>query len=156
MDTFDESFESLYGKAYSVAFRMLGDRSEAEDVAQEALGRAYARWFRVAPYAEAWVARVASNLSIDVARRHSRRAARISQHPPDSFSDERLDLQEGLRHLSKRQREVVCLRYLADLSEAEVSKVLGCAVGTVKSHAHRGLEQLRLHMTRGSHYIEGL
>ena len=48
-----------------------------------------------------------------------------------------------LRRLSRRQREVVAMRYLADLPEAEVAAALGCSVGTVKQHASRGLAALR-------------
>ena len=48
-----------------------------------------------------------------------------------------------LATLPKRQREVVVLRYLADLSEAQTAAALGCAPGTVKTHAARGLEALR-------------
>ena len=49
-----------------------------------------------------------------------------------------------LRSLSRRQREVVALRYLADLPEADVARALGCSVGTVKQHASRGLAALRV------------
>lgn len=68
----------------------------------------------------------------------------------DAFADPsgglvtRLDLVEGLRRLPRRQREVVALRYLADVSEAETARLLGCSTGTVKTHAHRGLAALRL------------
>jgi DNA-directed RNA polymerase specialized sigma24 family protein len=48
-----------------------------------------------------------------------------------------------LRGLSRRQREVVALRYLADLPETDVARALGCSVGTVKQHASRGLAALR-------------
>jgi RNA polymerase sigma factor (sigma-70 family) len=54
-----------------------------------------------------------------------------------------LDLQRALDRLSTRQREVVVLRYVADLSEADVARVLGCSVGSVKTHASRGLTTLR-------------
>jgi RNA polymerase sigma factor (sigma-70 family) len=49
----------------------------------------------------------------------------------------------ALRQVSSRQRDVLVLRYLADLPEAEVAAALGCSVGTVKQHAHRGLRALR-------------
>jgi RNA polymerase sigma factor (sigma-70 family) len=56
---------------------------------------------------------------------------------------QRRQLVELLQALPKRQREVVALRYLADLSEAEVAAALGCSVGTVKQHASRGLASMR-------------
>lgn len=57
---------------------------------------------------------------------------------------ERLDLQRALLRLTKRQRDAVVLRYIADLSEADVAALLGCSPGTVKSHLNRGTSRLRL------------
>lgn len=146
--SFDQHFDDLAAVAYRVAFRLLGSRPDAEDVAQEALARAYARWRRVSDHAEPWVARVAGNLAIDALRRRSRRptvpegADRPS--PPTASSIDRLELVRLLDGLPRRQREVVVLRYLADLSEADTARELGTSVGTVKQHAHRGLAALRV------------
>lgn len=57
---------------------------------------------------------------------------------------ERLDLQRALLRLTKRQPDAVVLRYIADLSEADVAALLGCSPGTVKSHLNRGTSRLRL------------
>ncbi len=57
---------------------------------------------------------------------------------------ERLDLQRALLDLPKRQHDAVVLRYVADLSEADVASLLGCSPGTVKSHLNRGTARLRL------------
>ena len=144
MTTYDDCFGSLYRGAYRVAFRVLGDRAEAEDVAQEALARAYLAWRRIAGYADAWVARVATNLAID---RWRRRVRAVPAPPAEGSHDpqlaERVDLLRALRALPRRQREVVALRYLADQSEESVARALGCSVGTVKTHASRGLAALR-------------
>jgi RNA polymerase sigma factor (sigma-70 family) len=56
---------------------------------------------------------------------------------------QRIDLHRALDTLSRRQREVIVLRFLADLPEAEVARALGCSVGSVKQHASRGLAALR-------------
>src|SRR5215813_7276467 len=72
VDDFDSEFGNLWGRAYGVAFVVLGDRSEAEDVAQETLARALVRWKKVSAYAEPWVVRVAGNLSIDRIRKQQR------------------------------------------------------------------------------------
>jgi DNA-directed RNA polymerase specialized sigma24 family protein len=61
---FDERFDALSAIAYRVAYRLLGNREDAREVAQEALARAYARWRKVAGHDEPWVARVATNLAI--------------------------------------------------------------------------------------------
>lgn len=138
-------FDELHRAAYRVAYKVLGDRVEAQDIAQEALARCLARWSRVEAYAAAWVSRVAANLAIDVVRRNRRSAAppeELALLDPDSA--QRLDLQRALLSLPRRQRDVVVLRYLLDLSEQTVAEVLGVSTGTIKTHASRGLTALRL------------
>lgn len=147
---FDRRFDDLAAVAYRVAYRLTGSRRDAEDIAQEAMIRAYVRWRRVAGHADAWVARVAANLAIDGLRRRGRRptvpddghgaatAARPGVDPID-----RLELLRLLDDLPRRQRDVVVLRYLADLTEAATAAELGTSVGSVKQHAHRGLTALR-------------
>jgi len=144
------SFESrvpvLAPLAHRVGFRILGDRQAAEDVTQEALARAYARWSKVAGFDEAWITRVVTNLALGEVRRRSR-ADRHRLMPGDTPIDavvvQRAELVAVLRRLSRRQREVVAMRYLADLPETQVAMALGCSVGTVKQHASRGLAALR-------------
>jgi RNA polymerase sigma-70 factor (sigma-E family) len=150
--TFDAAFEALYALAYRVAYRILGDRGDAEDVAQEALARAAVRWSVLSDGPEGWVSRVSSNLAIDRFRRRQRsrvvKETRLSVVDP--YIGERQDLVDALRRLPRRQREVTVLRYLADLSESDVALTLGCSIGTVKSHAARGLAALRRDLQRSS------
>ncbi len=144
MSSFDERFAALHRVAFRAAFTLLGDRAEAQDLAQETLARALVRWRRVEPYAEAWVCRVATNLAIDRTRRDRRSlldAAERGWLDPDVA--ERLDLQRALRALPRRQRDVVVLRYLLDQAEQTVAEALGISVGSVKTHASRGLAALR-------------
>jgi RNA polymerase sigma-70 factor (sigma-E family) len=146
--TFEEVFPVLIRDAYRVAYRLLGDRSDAEDVAQEACARAYSRWATVRDHAEPWCVRVASNLALDALRARSRATRRnerlkTSQATPTAAVDERLDLYAALSRLPRRQRETVVLRYLGDLSEAQTADLIGCSVGSVKTHASRGLAALK-------------
>lgn len=131
----------LFAVAYRVAFRLSGDREMSEDIAQEIGARALVRWSRVESYAEAWAARSAGNLALDQLRRR----ARNPPQPPaaSEATADRLDVVRALRALPRRQREVVILRFLADLSEQQVADRLGCSVGTVKQHTHRALAALR-------------
>ena len=142
MDDFDTEFDRLWRRAYGVAYVVLGDRSESEDIAQETFARALVRWKKVSEYAEPWVVRVAGNLAIDRIRSRQRvRELPLTDVP--GVDGQRVDLQRALLALSAKQRDVVVLRYVADLSEAEVAHALGCSVGTVKTHASRGLAALR-------------
>ena len=142
VDDFDAEFDDLWRRAYAVGFVVLGDRTEAEDVAQETLARALVRWRRISEYAEAWVVRVAGNLAVDVVRRRARpRGVVAADTPgPDGL---RIDLQRALLTLSPRQREVVVMRYVADIPEADVATALRCSIGSVRTHASRGLAALR-------------
>lgn len=142
---FESACPALHLAAYQAAYRLLGDRAAAEDAAQEALARAFVRWSRVADHALPWVVRVATNLGIDEARRRvPRRGVLVDDVPVDGDVDRRLDLVRALARLPKRQREVVALRYLADLDDAAVARTLGISTGAVKQHAARGLAALRL------------
>src|SRR5437763_4743234 len=116
---FDACFPGLYRHAYRVAYRLTGSTEEAEDLAQEALARAFGRWASVTTFAEpaAWVTRVTTNLAFDILRRRrlGRRAPVPSAMPGPNA--EHLDLYRALAALPRRQRQVVVLRYLADQSE---------------------------------------
>jgi RNA polymerase sigma-70 factor (sigma-E family) len=148
-DQFEDRFAELFDLAYRVAFRIVGNREDAGDVAQEALARAEQRWSRLAEAPHAWVAKVAANQAIGVWRKRQRRGAveqaraQGAEGSVDPYATERLDLVKALRRLPRRQRQVVVLRYLADRPEAEVARVLGCSVGSVKTHATRGLSAMR-------------
>ena len=145
---FEEVFSDLYRLAYRVSFRVLGDRGDAEDVAQETLARTHLRWARLRDRPQGWVVTVSTNLAIDRLRRRSR-TTELGIEPValvEMHLSERIDLARALRRLPRRQREVVVLRYLADWPELEVADALGCSPGTVKSHASRGLAHLREHL----------
>lgn len=135
----------MFPRAFRLARRILGDPAAAEDVAAEALARAYARWPKVSvlPYRDGWVLRVAANLSIDRLRRHPAEQAVSPALLAEDALVLRLAITAALRTLPRRQREAVALHYLGDLTDAQVAEALGVSVGTVKTHIHRGLEALR-------------
>lgn len=145
-DTFETAFPELVLPAFRVALRILGNVSDAEDVAAEALARALRSWDRVRdmPYRTAWVIRVASNLAVDCARRRPPHIA-----PPDHVPDLadaltlRLALGAALQALPRRQSQVVVMRYLAGLTEVEVARSLGISPNSVKKHAQRAMTALR-------------
>jgi RNA polymerase sigma-70 factor (sigma-E family) len=142
---FEAVFDRLLGAAYRHARRLVGDPAVAEDLAAEALARTYAHWRRVRDYEylDAWVLRVVTNLAIDAVAKS--RAPVVDGHGA-SIEDAavlRVTLAQALRALPARQRDAVVLRYLADMSEGDVAASLGVAPGTVKSHLHRAVAQLR-------------
>ncbi len=125
-----------------------GDRSVAEDCAQEAMVRL---WPRLADIDDprGWVFRVGFNVAASAFRRRvaERRAVRTLSDAfnpaPAPDADRNIDLQRALQALSPRQRQAVVLHYLADLSVPQVATVMSCSQGAVKSHLARGLSALR-------------
>ena len=144
--SFEEAFPELVLVAYRVAFRILGNPTEAEDVAAEALARALRSWDRVGdlPYRKAWAVRVASNLAVDSTRRRRPVPAAMVDIPDAAEGVAlRLALGAALRALPRRQRQVVALRFLGGLTEAEVAGSLGISHNSVKKHTGRAMASLR-------------
>ena len=144
-EEFEAAYRELFPRAATLAFRLLGNRTAAEDVAAEALARTYAQWQKVRylPYRDGWVLRVATNLAIDMARK---RPVNVEVTEPLDAAESavlRLALLGALRTLPKRQRQAVALRYLTGLPEGEVADVLGVSAGTASTHLRRGLDSLR-------------
>ena len=151
-DGFEEAFDELFPRAVRLANRLLADRAAAEDVAAEALARAYARWPTVGslPYRDGWLLRVATNLAIDRLRR---RPPELRPAPDAGEFEEGVDLRMALNAalltLAPRQRQAITLRYLGGLSDREVAEALGISLGSVKTHIHRGLSGLRARLGSG-------
>jgi RNA polymerase sigma factor (sigma-70 family) len=143
---FDALFDRLFPEAARLAFRVVGDRTAAEDIAAEAFARALSRWTAVGalPYREAWVLRVTVNLAVDTVRKKRPRPA-ADEHPDTTeLATLRIALAHALATLPRRQREAIGLRYLSDLTDREVADVLGISEGTVRTHIRRGLRTLRV------------
>ena len=147
---FDTSFRELYIPAYAVAMRILRDPQDAEDAAAEGLARLAASWRRLqgVDYQRAWVLRVTANVSIDMIRKRRTIATDVGDVPGAPLGcDDRVTLAAALAKLPRRQREVVVLRYLADMTEVQVAEHLQITQGAVKQHTRRGLATLRTALT---------
>jgi RNA polymerase sigma-70 factor (sigma-E family) len=144
-DEFRAAFDRSFPVAQRLARRITGDAGLSEDIAAEAFTRLYARWWRLSrtDYVDAWIFRVTTNLALGAIRRRERPLTASGwAGGVDEEIAIRLTLADALRRLPCRQREVVVLRYLSDLSEADVAAVLGVTAGSVKTHVHRGLARL--------------
>lgn len=150
MDDFSEFYEERYGQVVRTVALAIGDRAHAEDATQEAFMRAYRKWRRVRAMErpDSWLVVVAMN----AARRRWRRTPALAD---ESVTDVSVDDHSGsvvtaitvraaLDRLTDRQREVVVLRYLADLSTRDIASALGCAEGTVRATLHQSLTKLRV------------
>ncbi|WP_117209748.1 SigE family RNA polymerase sigma factor [Allorhizocola rhizosphaerae] len=145
---FREFVEARYAKLLRIAFLLVGDPDEAEDVLQTALLAVLPRW-RTMDHPEAYVRAAMVNHLIGRWRR--RRVIEVltgvlPERPtagPGTDLENRDELWRALQALPGQMRAVLVLRYWEDLSEAETASLLRCSVGTVKSQASRGLARLR-------------
>ena len=148
-----DDFGEFYGARRDVVLRAVlvatGSRAAAEDAVAEAFTRACARWrtVREHPNPTAWVLRTALNAHRSWWRRTARE---VPGEPPDRAGSEPdggalpADLRTLVGRLPRRQREVLALRVLADLSADETAQALGIAPATVHVHLHRALATLRV------------
>ncbi len=150
-------FAEINGPLVGALSIRTGDRATAEDIAQEAIARAWADWENVGLMANprGWVFRVGFNLAsshwrrLTIRRRAERREAATAESTvpgPDLTTVDALTLDEALRSLSRRQQEVVILRHFVHMSVAETAEVLGISEGTVKTQTHRALASLRVEL----------
>lgn len=128
-----------------------GDRLVAEELAQEAMARAWERWDRVGVMAspEAWIHRVAFNLARSwfrrrgAERRAMQRVSGAAAPPPLPDIASAVAVRDAVAALPGRQRAVVIARFYGGLSVKETATVLGCSPGAVKTHTSRALSRLR-------------
>jgi RNA polymerase sigma-70 factor (sigma-E family) len=153
-DSFDRFVAANADGLLRTAYLIVWDEREAEDLVQETFLQLARRWRRVAAMEHplAYARRVLVNLAVGETQTRSRRRAELTGAEPEPLVDdlstievyaEREELLAGLRQLPPRQRAVLVLRYLHDLSEAQIAETLGCTTGTVKSTTARGLVHLR-------------
>jgi RNA polymerase sigma factor (sigma-70 family) len=147
-------FASFFGAEYlplvRAFFLLTADRAEAEDLAQEALARAYERWERVSlmESPSGYVYRIGVNLNRHRLRHLAVRARRALAMARDSGSEEdapdlHIQLAEALASLSRGQREAFMLVEWLGLSAEESAPILGLAPASVRSRVHRARTALR-------------
>lgn len=144
----------LTPRAYSLASRMLNDRTEAEDVTQEALLRLWKLapdWRRGEAQPATWLYRVVHNLCLDRLRRRRSVALESVAEPVDETPSAESRLQTGARaralraalaELPERQRVAVLLRHFEGLANPEIGKVLDISTEAVESLIARGKRRL--------------
>lgn len=168
----DAALEVLYRqcapKMYGLALRVVSHRDWAEDVLQEAF---LTIWRSAADYRAslsppmAWLGLIVRSRGLDMLRRRAAERSHLTQdideplsdslahdapNPMDtaSASEQAWALHQCLDRLDNKQREVVSLAYLRDLSHSELAQQLTLPLGTVKTWIRRGLDQLRVCMAR--------
>lgn len=162
-DAFEVVFERHADAAFSLAYRICGRQSLAEDVVQEALlslWRSGARYDRARGSVRTWTLGMVHNRAIDALRRsgvHERRRASAEGIEESLEAPERTDTQvinnataehmrAALAELPADQRRVVQLAYFGGFTQAEIATILETPIGTVKGRMRLALQKLRGHV----------
>lgn len=148
---FDELVTPLMTQGFRLAYGMLFDRGAAEDAVQEAALRAWRKLANLKPGTDLrpWFMAIVANQCRDVARSRWWSVLKIAATPEQDAGghEDRIavgaDVRTALRRLSFDQREVLVLRYYADLSVEEIASIVRIPQGTVKSRINRGLAAMR-------------
>jgi RNA polymerase sigma-70 factor (ECF subfamily) len=169
----DESaLKALYDRTasrlYGLALRILNQREWAEDALQETylnIWRSASDYRATLSPPMAWMSLIVRSRALDIFRRRKSEGSQITQELDEELSQnlaattpgpmditqssqQASALHQCLERLENRQREVLSLAYLRDLSHGELAQQLDLPLGTVKTWIRRGLEQLRLCMAR--------
>lgn len=159
LDALGELFERYRHQVYRVALAIVRDPIIAEDILQDAFLKLhmYAHRIDIERPLMPWMYRVTANLSYTFVTRNAKRRIPLDDiseaqlvspkgQAPEKLTEKmelRKDVREAIETLSPHQRIVVILHYLANLSIQDISDILECPVGTVKSRLHHARHNLR-------------
>lgn len=165
---FRELVDLYQNKIYHLAYRILGNTHEAEDIVQETFLRVYTNLngFDPSQKFSTWIYRIGTNLCIDHLRKRKRKknmsldANLYDSDKADGYdimptgdeelpenqlvlSETRRQVRDAIDQMPEQYKSIVILRYLHDMSLQEISEVLDMPVTTIKTRLHRGREYLR-------------
>ena len=156
--SWDEVVRTHSARVYRLAYRLTGDRHDAEDLTQEVFVRVFRSLSSYTPGTfEGWLHRITTNLFLDSVRRKAKirfegladdaadRLAGKEPTPAQAYFDTHLDadIESALASLAPEFRAAVVLCDIEGLSYEEIAATLGVKLGTVRSRIHRGRSQLR-------------
>ena len=166
-----EAFEVFYdrhgGVAYSLAYRILGERGAAEDCIQEAfisIWRSGGKFDAARGSVRSWTLSIVRNRAIDVLRSKAGKAPKmtfdddeiIESRPADELTDEEAmrnetatEVRGALSQLPDEQSKVIQLAYFGGFSQSEIAGMLNVPLGTVKGRMRLGLEKIRGELVEG-------
>lgn len=166
-----EAFEVFYdrhgGVAFSLAYRILGDRAAAEDCIQEAfisIWRSGARFDRTRGSVRSWTLSIVRNRAIDALRSKAGKAPKLTfdddaileSRPAEELTDDEAmrhetatEVRGALSQLPGEQSKVIQLAYFGGFSQSEIAGMLNVPLGTVKGRMRLGLEKIRGELAEG-------
>jgi len=166
-DAFEVFYDRHGGVAFSLAYRILGERGAAEDVTQEAfisIWRSGARYDAARGSVRTWMLGIVRNRAIDALRSKSGKAPKLdfdddsileSRSAPERTESEALEretaqeVRGALGELPGEQSKVITLAYFGGFSHSEIAGMLDVPLGTVKGRMRLGLEKIRRELAEG-------
>ncbi len=157
-NAFAELYEEYFEKIYRYIAVKIGDREEAEDLTQQVFLKAHGsissfKWKGV-PFSS-WLYRIAHNQIVDYLRKKTKQPETLNdeipvmdkeENNPDKLVERRMELQqvlEAAKQLTEAQREVISLRFSAELPTARVAEIMGKSQGAIKALQHSAIAALR-------------
>jgi RNA polymerase sigma-70 factor (ECF subfamily) len=147
--------ERYMKQTYNVAYNLVRNHEDAEDVAQEAFVRIYRSLdkFRGDSEFSTWLYRITVNAALDRIKQRKTKEEREIRNTANMFiplvahtgenADVTMHIERALHELPTLQRAVVILRHINGLPTKKVGEILQCSEGTVKTHLHRGLKKMK-------------
>jgi RNA polymerase sigma-70 factor, ECF subfamily len=135
---------------YRIAYSYVKNREDALDIVSETVYKAFisVRKLKSPEYFNTWLTRILINCAIDHLKKNRRTVSlEISAAEMEGVDrTELMDLYSAIDNLEEKQKSVVILKYLNDLTISEVSEILQVPLGTVKTILHKALRELRLEL----------
>ena len=178
VDAFGLLVTAYEKNVYNVALQMLGNREDAQDIAQEAFLKAYNSLssFRGDSKFSSWLYRIVSNLCLDFKRRQGRRPSSSLTVEDDDGENVQLDIADesqspetllerkltreavrrGLAELPDEQRQILLLREIQGLSYEEIGEAMGLEAGTVKSRIFRARKKLCAYLLKDGNISDSI
>ncbi len=146
---FDEFVTARSTRLLRTAYLLTRDHALAEDLLQTSLTKAWFAWSRIESDPEPYVRKILVNTYASWWRRKWNGEQAHAEPPepeptPGTDPDQQQDLWTAMGRLPRRQRAVIVLRFVEDLTEAETARLLGVSTGTVKSQTSKALAKLRI------------
>ena len=178
VDAFGLLVTAYEKNVFNVALQMLGNREDAQDIAQEAFLKAYNSLssFRGDSKFSSWLYRIVSNLCLDFKRRQGRRPSSSLTVEDDDGENVQLDIADesqspetllerkltreavrrGLAELPDEQRQILLLREIQGLSYEEIGEAMGLEAGTVKSRIFRARKKLCAYLLKDGNISDSI
>ncbi|HPT75149.1 MAG TPA: sigma-70 family RNA polymerase sigma factor [Defluviitaleaceae bacterium] len=175
ISAFEELIIEHESKVYNIAYRILNNEEDAKDLSQEVFIKAFnsLHKFREDSSFSTWLYRIAMNTYIDELRKRKGRESYSIDRDiqtdegtiPREFQDKQLNPEEelmnkelasqiqwALNHLSETYKEVIILRDFQGFDYKQISQILGCSLGTVKSRISRARTELKNVLIKEKHF----